>query len=258
MNKIKLEYAMFVWSNDHNDYIIASKPCESELACRTRFAEQVNKKIFKDSVDINKTELRCRTVKSVRSKWRTIEPTEKIELLPSTEKVCLYVDMDGTLAKFNRLSTMEDLLSEGYFRNLEPLKNVLLAIKLLIESDELEVFSLSKYLTDSLYALHEKDEWLEEHLPELDKDHRIFVPYNRDKTEFIGELSETDLLLDDYFENLTKWHGVPIKLFNGINGTSNRGWDGHSTNYLFSPEKIAEDILQIARSLQKQQTLVLT
>ena len=40
------------------------------------------------------------------------------------------------------------------------------------EHPEIEVFVLSKYFTNSDYALNEKDEWVSEHLPGIDKAHR--------------------------------------------------------------------------------------
>ena len=50
------------------------------------------------------------------------------------EDARLLIDMDGTLAKFTPVETLELLYEEGYFRNLEPLQNVVDAIKEIIRT----------------------------------------------------------------------------------------------------------------------------
>lgn len=134
----------------------------------------------------------------------------------------LYVDMDGVLAVFNtNISSTEELYAEGYFRNLAPQQNVVEAVKKLIKGGDMEVYILSAYLGDSEYALKEKNEWLDEHLPEIKKENRVFVPCGVDKKEAIPDLSDKDFLLDDYTHNLLLWQPPArgIKLLNDINHT---------------------------------------
>mgnify|MGYP002512213969 CR=1 FL=1 len=137
------------------------------------------------------------------------------------EKQRIFVDMDGTLAVFHPVDELETLYEKGYFLNLEPQKNVLAAIReLTVNHTEIEVNILSAYLSDSPYALQEKNEWLDRFLPEIDRDHRIFVPCGTDKKEGIrGGIRENDFLLDDYTKNLNEWQPPArgIKLLNGIN-----------------------------------------
>ena len=45
----------------------------------------------------------------------------------------LFVDMDGTLAKWNNVA-FEQLYEEGYYRNLEPNKRLLNDIKYLLQT----------------------------------------------------------------------------------------------------------------------------
>lgn len=70
----------------------------------------------------------------------------------------IFIDMDGTLAEFRNVDTLEKLYEPGYFLNLQPNSNVVNAVKLLIEKADVEVYVLSAYLTDSAYALDEKNE----------------------------------------------------------------------------------------------------
>ncbi len=143
----------------------------------------------------------------------------------------LFVDMDGVLAKFNQVDTMETLYEKGYFKNLEPMKNVLHAICDVIENKQAEVFILSAVLEDSPYAKSEKNEWLDKYLPEIDDEHRIFPACGEDKRTYVPSgVKDTDYLLDDYTKNLKSWQkdGQGIKLINGINHTKGT-WEGAKT-----------------------------
>ncbi len=162
----------------------------------------------------------------------------------------LCVDMDGTLAVFRPVDEMETLYEEGYFLNLTPQENVVEAIKEIVRKHpEIEVNILSAYLTDSKYALQEKNEWLDRYLPEVDRDHRIFVPCGTDKKEGIREgIRSNDFLLDDYTKNLNEWQPPArgIKLLNGINHT--RGsWPHDRLSHERKPRTLASCILSIMR-----------
>lgn len=157
----------------------------------------------------------------------------------------LFVDMDGTLAEFKPCKTIEKLYEPGYFANLKPLENVVEAVRTHAAEQNFDVYILSAYLADSPYALQEKDEWLEEHLPEIDGKHRIFCPCGEDKSIYIpGGVSERDYLLDDYTHNLLRWEkagGNGIKLMNGINGTKGI-WQGARVYADSKPGSLAIDI----------------
>lgn len=165
-------------------------------------------------------------------------------------KTRLFVDMDGTLAVFRKyITNLEALCEPGYFRSLPPNINVVEAIKEIIvnHSDKIEVFACSAYLTDSKYALDEKNAWLDEFLPEIDKAHRVMIPCGENKADYIpGGVRETDTLFDDLTKNLTQFKdagGKTIKLWNGINGT-NGTYQGDCVSYLSSPEQLANKLLQ--------------
>lgn len=160
----------------------------------------------------------------------------------------LFVDMDGTLAVFQKLDTLEALYEQGYFLSLPPIDNVLNAVKNIIANNpEIDVHILSAVLSDSKFALEEKNEWLDRHLPELPKENRIFTVCGEDKKEaIIGGVTENDYLLDDYTKNLTLWSppGQGIKLLNGINHTKGT-WRGDKLSYDVPSDLLARQISSI-------------
>ena len=163
------------------------------------------------------------------------------------QKHRLYVDMDGTLAEFKVVTYEEQLFEERYFADLKPQENVVKAIKDIIENNpEIEVFVLSAYLTDSNYALKEKNEWHDRYIPEIQRAHRVFVPCGTDKKAVIADLSKSDYLLDDYTKNLNDWEPPArgVKLLNNINNTHGT-WQGDRLDFNRDPKSLAESIVSI-------------
>lgn len=184
----------------------------------------------------------------------------------------LFVDMDGTLAEWRnikidinvpeeanvdeltkKLEKLDEVLYlPGYFRTLRPNVPVVNAVKQLIEQKEIEVYCLSCVKADkgTVSPLKEKKEWLDDYLPEIDTDHRIFVPDGQDKTKYIpGGIQETDFILDDYTKNLFDWEnasrkGNGIKLLNNVNETKGE-WKGNSVSFAKESSEIAETITAI-------------
>lgn len=167
-----------------------------------------------------------------------------------TEKQRLFVDMDGTLAVFTPVDELETLYEQGYFLNQAPHENVVEAIRHIInEHPEVEVNILSAYLTDSHYALKEKNEWLDKYLPEIDSEHRVFVPCGSNKKDgIVGGVRPNDFLLDDYTLNLNEWQPPArgIKLLNGINHT--RGsWQHDRIRYDRESVDLADSIVSLMK-----------
>ncbi len=160
----------------------------------------------------------------------------------------LFVDMDGTLAEFKPVDTLEKLYEEGYFLNLNPLENVVNSIKEMMRLyPEKEVYIMSAVLSDSPFAIKEKNEWLDRYLPEIDQNHRIFTPCGEDKLSYVpGGAKETDYLLDDYTKNLIGWEPPArgIKLLNGINHT-NGTWKGCTLRFDKQSVKLARHIVAV-------------
>lgn len=155
----------------------------------------------------------------------------------------VFVDMDGTLAKFNnQISSPEELYEEGYFLNLEPQQRVVDAVKDLVSRGNVEVFIMSAYLADSQYALSEKNEWADRYLPEIDMSHRIFPPCGESKLQYIPNgVRVTDVLLDDYTVNLNDWEppAIGVKLLNDINSTKGT-WQGQKISFNRHPREITK------------------
>lgn len=166
-----------------------------------------------------------------------------------TDKQRLFVDMDGTLAEFKPVDTLETLYEKDYFLNLKPNENVVGAVKQLIAKNDIDVYILSAYLSDSSYALNEKNAWLDKYLPELLHEKRLFVPCGTDKSVAVpGHIKQNDYLLDDYTKNLSEWEppAKGIKLINGINHT-NGTWQGDKIQFTHSPEEISNMISMVMK-----------
>lgn len=166
-----------------------------------------------------------------------------------TDRQRLFVDMDGTLAEFKTVDTLETLYEKDYFINLKPNENVLGAIKQLIADNDIDVYILSAYLTDSRYALEEKNAWLDKYLPELPQEKRLFVPCGTDKSVAVpGLIRPDDYLLDDYTKNLSEWEPPArgIKLINGINHT-NGTWQGDKIHFTHAPEELSSMISDVMK-----------
>lgn len=170
------------------------------------------------------------------------------------EKCRIFVDIDGTLAVFTPVNKIETLYEEGYFRNLEPHKNTIAGLKMFMKDNpEIEVYILSSVLADSPYALDEKQAWLDQYLPEINREHRIFPPCGAEKADYVpGKMKSTDILLDDYSKNLIAWKnngGTGLKLMNGINGTKG-SWQGYTIpGYNILPEHFYSKLTGITRQL---------
>ena len=150
-------------------------------------------------------------------------------------KAKLFVDMDGTLTKWFELKDKSVLYIKGYFLSSRPHLQLINGIKdFMKKNPEVEVFILSSYFDDSLYARVEKDLWLDYFIPEIPRENRIFVPYGTIKAEFaamhekVGKIDNTCFLLDDYSKNLHEWvscGGIGIKCKTSVNGTKGT-WQG--------------------------------
>lgn len=144
----------------------------------------------------------------------------------------IFIDMDGTIVKWIP-STIEEVASRGYFRNLPVVQNVLNMVSILIGNPEYEVYILSSVFKDG-HSAGDKMYWLHQNLPEIADENVIFVPYGKVKADYINTVINQDCyLLDDLSKNLHEWEragGTGIKIYNGINGTKGT-WKGFNIKY---------------------------
>lgn len=159
-------------------------------------------------------------------------------------KVKLFLDLDGTLAEWRAAASYEDLFKAGYFATLDAHEPVIQAVARLHKEDTVEPYILSAYLVESRYALQEKAQWVSEHVPYVSTEHRLFVPQNVSKSDYVaalvGSLDASCVLLDDYSKNLHDWAaagGTGIKLLNGINGRVGT-WRGAAVSRFDSQDAI--------------------
>lgn len=173
-----------------------------------------------------------------------------------TDKIRIFVDMDGTIARFHDENLyLERMFEKGFFRDLKPFENAVSAIKELVKDNTSEIFILSA--TVNSCSLEEKQEWIDRYLPEIDKEHRIFTSLNVPKSEAIGHrLTDKDILIDDYNKNLLEWQkagGTSVKAKNNINHKGLHGelWKGDLIDITDTAESIVERMTKIIVSREK-------
>lgn len=197
---------------------------------------------------------------------------ERIELNMSTmtTKSRLFIDLDGTVARFYDASPnyLEQMYEKGYFRNLQPYEEMTEGIKLFMEQHkDVEVFALSaKVNGEPPYCEAEKQEWLDEYLPEIDREHRLFTEIGHNKAEYIPNgISNTDVLYDDYNKNLIDWEnsgGVALKCHNNINmkglgayGGDKVMWEGQVLKNDIEPQDIANSLYETVSAAQSMSSV---
>lgn len=173
-----------------------------------------------------------------------------------------YFDMDGVVVEYNiGAFTGDDPLylqkNAHYFRDLEPDYRMLEVID--------TMFKRSRYSGDHIYLLtsipmngaifnehfHDKITWINKWLPYLDINSiLISVTSKRDAVEYIQnhQLSEKDILIDDYNKNLMDWQkngGVSVKYCNGIN--TPESFDGIRVYHTWSAEEILSALENISK-----------
>ena len=187
-----------------------------------------------------------------------------------TTKSRLFIDLDGTVARFYDASPnyLEQMYEKGYFRNLQPYEEMTEGIKLFMEQHkDVEVFTLSaKVNGEPPYCEAEKQEWLDEYLPEIDREHRLFTEIGHNKAEYIPNgISKSDVLYDDYNKNLIDWEnsgGVALKCHNNINmqglgayGGDKVMWEGQVLKNDIEPQDIAKSLYETVSAAQSMSSV---
>ena len=171
----------------------------------------------------------------------------------------LFVDMDGTLARFHdQVNYLERMYEKDFFKTLEPFENMVSGLRLFMAAHpDVEVFILSACIKgDPPYCEGEKNAWLDVYLPEIDQRHRIFTEPSQSKGAAIpGMVTKEDYLLDDYNRGLNFFlhdGGHAIKCHNNINqrglgqhgGTKGHLWMGPMVHTSDTPVMIAAELSQ--------------
>ena len=141
----------------------------------------------------------------------------------------LFLDLDGTIAKFNVRNALERFDKEkGFFAKLGAYKGIE-SVNKLCKQGNVYVISASPNEQADL----DKLSWLEQYLPNLPKENITFCRLGENKAKVIENkykisISKECFLLDDYGENLIEWcaaGGTPIKRVTSVAPNKRKRFD---------------------------------
>lgn len=138
------------------------------------------------------------------------------------KNIKIFIDMDGVLAKWNTKATKEDTKKNGYFLSCEP-EQIIISLINRLKKLGFDVSILSCVYPETNSAT-EKKTWLKKY--DLFDIKHVFVPYGKNKANYVKNDNETlNVLIDDYSNNLHQWESQGenyrgIKFYNGINGAN--------------------------------------
>ena len=142
----------------------------------------------------------------------------------------IFLDMDGTIAKFNVKNALERFaVEEGFFAKLGAYKNIE-EINEMAKGGNVYIISASP----NIQADNDKMKWLDKYLFNLPKENIVFCRLGENKAEIIKmklgfEISEETILVDDYTKNLNEWEeqgGTGIKRLTSKADNSRGLWKG--------------------------------
>lgn len=165
----------------------------------------------------------------------------------------LFVDMDGTIAKFYyKKNYLEKMYEQGYFENL-PLYAMAKAIDGFAKKETcVNVYILSACI-NSPYCEEEKVAWLLKNMPNINPKNFIFTKVGESKVQKmvndknIDNVNCLNVLLDDYTLNLEQWESdshknmVGVKFLNGMNDTT-KSWQGYKVKTFKQLEEILQEL----------------
>ena len=142
----------------------------------------------------------------------------------------IFLDLDGTLARFNVKNALERFDNEkGFFANLLAYKGIEIVNELARE-DNLFIISASP----NEQADNDKMIWIEKYLPNIKQENITICRIGENKARVIEskyniEINEQCYLLDDYTKNLNEWEsvgGIGIKRITKVADNSTKKWKG--------------------------------
>ena len=151
----------------------------------------------------------------------------------------LFLDLDGTLAKFNsKKNALKRFDNEkGFFSSLKPYKNIEV-INELATCGNVEVYVISA--TPNEQADQDKMIWIKTYLKQIKQENICFCRLNENKAKVIKnklniEIDKECILLDDYTKNLIEWknlNGIGIKRLTSKADNSRKIWKDYSIKNL--------------------------
>lgn len=142
----------------------------------------------------------------------------------------IFLDLDGTLARFNVKNALERFkIEKGFFAKLKAYKNI-------EEINEMakngNVYIISASPNDQ--ADIDKIQWICKYLPNVNLITNVFIcRIGENKANYLKSkgirIDQTTVLLDDYTKNLEEWEsagGVGIKRLTKVADNSTGKWKG--------------------------------
>ena len=154
----------------------------------------------------------------------------------------IFLDLDGTLARFNVRNALERFDNEiGFFANLLAYKGIEI-VNELAKTNQLFVISASP----NEQADKDKMIWLEKYLPNISIENITLCRLGQNKAQIIQDkynitINEECYLLDDYTKNLNEWEnfgGKGIKRITFVSDNSRKLWKGLTLTHLKELENI--------------------
>lgn len=142
----------------------------------------------------------------------------------------IFLDLDGTLAKFNVRNALKRFDNEkGFFAKLGAYKNIEY-INEMAKKGNVYIISASP----NMYADIDKKAWIKKYLPNIPKQNIVLCRLGINKAKHIEnklniKIDKTCILLDDYTKNLIEWEnagGVGIKRLTTVSDNSRKLWKG--------------------------------
>ena len=142
----------------------------------------------------------------------------------------IFLDLDGTLAKFNVRNALKRFDNEkGFFAKLGAYKNIEY-INEMAKKGNVYIISASP----NIYADIDKKIWIQKYLPNIPKQNIVLCRLGINKAKHIEnklniKIDKTCILLDDYTKNLIEWEnagGVGIKRLTSVSDNSRKLWKG--------------------------------
>ena len=154
----------------------------------------------------------------------------------------LFIDLDGTIAKFNVKNALERFdKEEGFFAKLGAYKGVEKINELALTN---QVFVISASPNEQ--ADKDKMIWLKKYLFNIKQENITICRIGENKAKIIQDkynivINENCLLLDDYTKNLVEWEnfgGKGIKRITKVSDNSTKKWKGLELKNLFDIETV--------------------
>ena len=148
----------------------------------------------------------------------------------------IFLDLDGTLAKFNVKNALQRFDKEkGFFAKLGAYKGIE-HINNMATEHNLYIISASP----NIQADNDKMIWLKKYLPNIKQKNIVLCRVGDNKAQVIKKIlcisiDKKCILLDDYTHNLEQWQqvgGIGIKRLTSVADNSTGKWKGATIKYL--------------------------